>query len=206
MTFRIADAFGNVGTATADVFMTDLRSGDLFVGVQPSASTIFGVQTKGAVQRIRGGSVSDFCQSRDPVTFPLQPGDPVFWRRPDQIVVDAKGPGGFLAPLSSGNPSNPAPPRMAGDSCAAIFPGSHPSSLPSSLGELHGPGLAPCLSREELSMAHSPSLACTCGKPNTSRSRATEMRESSRKRNTFLLFRRTGGFFCFVRVVDVSAA
>jgi len=109
VTFRIADVFGNVGTATADVFVTDLRSGDLFVGVQPTASTVFGIQTKGAVQRIRGGSVSDFCQSRDPVTSPVPPGEPVFWRRPDQIVVDAKGRVTFLAPLSSSNPLSPAP-------------------------------------------------------------------------------------------------
>jgi len=104
VTFRIADNFGNVGTATADVFVTDLQSGDLFVGVQPTAFTILGgLQPKGLVQRIRGGSVTDFCQSPDPPNSPLPLlGVPVFWRRPDQIALDSKGRVAFLADLRWG--------------------------------------------------------------------------------------------------------
>ncbi len=105
VTFRIADTFGNVGTATADVFVTDLQSGDLFVGVQ---SPVAGGPTKGLVQRIRAGVVTDFCESPDPPRASLQPGDPVFWNRPDQIVVDSKGRVTFLAALNFGGSFSPS--------------------------------------------------------------------------------------------------
>ncbi|MEO8682370.1 MAG: HYR domain-containing protein, partial [Vicinamibacterales bacterium] len=105
VTFRIADSYGNVGTATADVLITDMQSGDLVVGVQRAVT---GGPTKGVVQRIRNGSVTDFCESPDPVFAPLQPGDPVFWNRPDQIVVDSKGRVTFVAALSFGGPFSPS--------------------------------------------------------------------------------------------------
>lgn len=103
VTFRIADTFGNVGTATADVFVTDLQSGDLFVGVFEDVPTAFFSDRKGVVKRIRGGSVTDFCVS--PYSGgPVQIGQPVYWNRPDQIVVDSKGRVAFIAPLGFGGP------------------------------------------------------------------------------------------------------
>ncbi|HVR73300.1 MAG TPA: hypothetical protein VMT52_03175 [Planctomycetota bacterium] len=105
VTFRIADSFGNVGTATAEVYVTDLQSGDLFVGV--GAPTL-GTQNKGVVKRIRGGAVTDFCTSpdhsgaRSDATL-----DPDFWNRPDQIVVDSRGRVAFLAYLGLPDPFFP---------------------------------------------------------------------------------------------------
>ncbi|HEV8383540.1 MAG TPA: HYR domain-containing protein [Candidatus Acidoferrales bacterium] len=107
ITFRIADNFGNVGTATADVFVTDLQSGDLFVGVFETVFTAFFADRKGVVKRIRGGSVTDFCVS--PYSGgPVPIGNPVYWNRPDQIVVDSKGRVAFIAPLGFGGNSFPS--------------------------------------------------------------------------------------------------
>ena len=105
VTFRIADVFGNIGTATADVSVTDHDSGDLFVGVRSLGATQF----KGAIRRIRGGAVTDYCVSPDPTFAPVPSGVPVFWNRPDQIVVDSKGRVAFLAPLNYGSPLQPSP-------------------------------------------------------------------------------------------------
>lgn len=82
VTFRIADRFGNVGTATADVFVVDLQPGDLFVG--NGVDTGFGGHA-GVIYRIRNGQMTVFCES------PRNSLDPGYWPAPEYIAVDSKG-------------------------------------------------------------------------------------------------------------------
>jgi hypothetical protein len=82
VTFRIADRFGNVGTATSQVFVVDLEPGDLFVG--NGIDTGFGGHA-GVIYRIRNGQMSVFCESsRNSL-------DANYWPAPEYITVDSKG-------------------------------------------------------------------------------------------------------------------
>ena len=92
VTFRFADAFGNVGSATADVYAAALHSGDLLVG----GSAVGGADGfHGAIYLIRNGQVSIFCESP-----PTGTGDPDFWMTPSYVTVDSKGRIVFLASLT----------------------------------------------------------------------------------------------------------
>jgi hypothetical protein len=82
VTFRIADRFGNVGTAVSEVFVVDLQPGDLFVG--NGVDIGFG-GIAGVIYRIRNGQTSMFCES------PRNGADPDYWPAPGYITVDSKG-------------------------------------------------------------------------------------------------------------------
>ena len=82
VTFRIADSFGNIGTASAKVDVIDLQPGDLFVG---SGFDIGFGGIAGVIYRIRNGQVSIFCES------PRNGADPDYWAAPEYITVDSKG-------------------------------------------------------------------------------------------------------------------
>ena len=82
VTFRIADRFGNVGTASSEVFVVDLQPGDLFVG--NGVDIGFG-GIAGVIYRIRDGQTSIFCES------PRNGADPNYWPAPGYITVDSKG-------------------------------------------------------------------------------------------------------------------
>jgi hypothetical protein len=82
VTFRIADRFGNVGTAISEVFVVDLQPGDLFVG--NGVDIGFG-GIAGVIYRIRNEQTSIFCES------PRNGADANYWPAPGHITVDSKG-------------------------------------------------------------------------------------------------------------------
>ncbi|HSD73083.1 MAG TPA: hypothetical protein VLE54_09845, partial [Thermoanaerobaculia bacterium] len=94
VTFRFRDSSGNVGSGTADLTVTELKPGDLFVGAGIVGDD-FG-NTFGVVHLVRSASFSPFCQS------PLASSDPGFFNVPRDVMVDSRGRVVFLAPTAPG--------------------------------------------------------------------------------------------------------
>lgn len=94
VTFRFRDSSGNVGTGTADLTVSELKAGDLFVGAGIVGDD-FG-NTFGVIHLVHGGSFSPFCQS------PIASSDPGFFNVPRDVMVDSRGRVVFLAPTAPG--------------------------------------------------------------------------------------------------------
>jgi hypothetical protein len=62
VTFRFADAAGNIGIASANVTVLDLEDGDLFVGGKV-ADNGFGDVAVAGIFRVRGDQATVYCQS-----------------------------------------------------------------------------------------------------------------------------------------------
>ncbi|MGH9814849.1 MAG: HYR domain-containing protein [Candidatus Acidiferrales bacterium] len=126
VTFRFQDAFGNVGSAAADVYVTDLQHGDIFVGAGRVISP-FG-QTAGQVMLIRGGQAQLFCKGTDSQT------DPRFFFQNVEVLADSLGRAVFLAAMPSTNSNLPH---------YGLFRCDFPGDTPRMLGVYEGSGSRP---------------------------------------------------------------
>jgi hypothetical protein len=126
VTFRIADNFGNVGMATAEVYVTDIQTNDVFVG----AGRVIGPfgETAGQVMLIRGGNASLFCKGPD------NQGDPQFFYQNVEVLVDSLGRAVFLAAMPSTNSNLPH---------YGLFRCDFPGDTPRMLGVYEGFGSRP---------------------------------------------------------------
>jgi hypothetical protein len=83
VTFRFTDGFGNVGAATADLYVTDIQEGDLFVRTVDPRDQVFIPPDAGRVFQVRGNAVlREWCRAT--TTFPFA----IFSRG---VVVDSAG-------------------------------------------------------------------------------------------------------------------
>jgi len=124
VTFRFADTFGNVGAATANLYVTDAQYGDLFVGGGRVIDPFGG--TAGQVMLVRGGAASLFCQG------PNQ--GPLFFHQNVEVLADSLGRAIFLAHMPSTNSSLPH---------SGLFRCDFPGDTPRLLGVYEGFGSRP---------------------------------------------------------------
>ena len=82
VTYRFRDGAGNIGTATANLTVFDLRDEDLFVGIPNYVG--FG-DSFGAVKQIRSGTVMDWCSATIPDHLPD------YFEIPGEVIVDSQG-------------------------------------------------------------------------------------------------------------------